>query len=412
MKILHVIASANLADGGPIEHAVRVGEALARRGHRQDFATIDPPGFAPNAEIPARVFALGSPNPPRKGLIARLRRKLNYAPRAIPWLRNNASAYDVVIVSGLWNFAIIAATRALAGGPTPYVVFTHGMLDPWFTQKYPLKSAIKQLLWFVNEGVLLRHADRVLFTCEEERRLGRTSFWPYRARERVVAFGTADAPMNIEAQRAAYHAAVPALGGRPFLLFLSRIHEKKGIDQLIEAFQAIGANHPDLDLVIAGPDSAGLQATLERRVASLGLAQKVHWPGMLKGDAKWGAFRGCEAFVLPSHQENFGIVVAEAMSCERPVLISNKVNIWREIEKDGAGLVGADDQAGVTTLLRRFLDMELPARKIMGERARASFLSRFHIDRAAEDLEKVLLDAASRSSPKTENIRSPADGDN
>ncbi len=248
MKILHIIASANLAEGGPIEHAVRVGEALARRGHRQDFATIDPPGFAPNAEIPATVFALGSPKPQGKSLLARLWRKFNYGPRAIPWLRDNAPGYDVVIVSGLWNFATVAATRALAGGPTPYVVFTHGMLDPWFKKKYPLKSAIKQLLWFVNEGVLLRRADRVLFTCEEERCLGRTSFWPYRARERVVAFGTADAPENIEGQRLAFRTAVPALGDRPFILFLSRIHEKKGIDQLIEAFHAVapGSSQPGL----------------------------------------------------------------------------------------------------------------------------------------------------------------------
>ncbi len=102
---------------------------------------------------------------------------------------------------------------------------------------------------------------------------------------------------------------------------------------------------------------------LERRAAALGLGQKVHWPGMLKGDAKWGAFRECEAFILPSHQENFGIVVAEAMSCGRPVLISNKVNIWREIEIDGAGLVAADDLAGATTLLRRFLMMAPSDRK-------------------------------------------------
>ena len=400
MKILHLIASANLAEGGPIEHAVRTGEVLSGRGHIQDFATIDPPNFAPNKEIPAKVFALGAEKSFGNGPFAKVARKVNYAPNAIFWLRENAPRYDVVIVSGLWNYATVAATRALAGGPTPYVVFTHGMLDPWFKKKYPLKSALKQLLWFFNEGVLLRNADFVLFTCEEERHLGRQSYWPYRANERVVAFGTADAAPDASAQSSAFRAAVPSLAGRRFILFLSRIHEKKGIDNLIEAFHSIAADFADLDLVIAGPDPSGLQVTLQRRVDKLGLAQRVHWPGMLKGNVKWGAFRECEAFILPSHQENFGIVIAEAMACAKPVLISNKVNIWREIEDDDAGFVAPDDRAGTISLLNRLLRMDKSARADMGQRARASFLSRFHIERAVDDLESVLLEASLRILPK------------
>jgi hypothetical protein len=77
---------------------------------------------------------------------------------------------------------------------------------------------------------------------------------------------------------------------------------------------------------------------------------------MLSGAAKWGALYGCEAFVLPSHQENFGIAVVEALACGKPVLISDQVNIWREIVEDGAGLVEGDAEEGVEKLLRKFFD--------------------------------------------------------
>jgi glycosyltransferase involved in cell wall biosynthesis len=107
---------------------------------------------------------------------------------------------------------------------------------------------------------------------------------------------------------------------------------------------------------------------------------------MLSGDAKWGALSAAEAFVLPSHQENFGIAVVEALACGTPVLISNKINIWREIEKDGAGLVENDDLPGTMRLLKRWLDTPSEMRRIMQQNARQCFASRFEIERATDSL--------------------------
>src|SRR5690606_39791764 len=95
------------------------------------------------------------------------------------------------------------------------------------------------------------------------------------------------------------------------------------------------------DLVIAGP---GLNTLFGSRLKKLAVGSSIHFPGMLEGAEKWGAFSGCEAFILPSHQENFGIAVVEAMACGKPVLISNKVNIWQEIITGGGGLVGEDTE--------------------------------------------------------------------
>ena len=111
---------------------------------------------------------------------------------------------------------------------------------------------------------------------------------------------------------------------------------------------------PFWHLVIAGPDQIGWQKELEALAESLGIANRITWTGSLSGSLKWGAFTASEVFVLPSHQENFGIVVAEAMSCGLPVIVSNKVNIWREIDSYGAGFVGEDTVAETVALLERW----------------------------------------------------------
>jgi glycosyltransferase involved in cell wall biosynthesis len=111
---------------------------------------------------------------------------------------------------------------------------------------------------------------------------------------------------------------------------------------------------------------------------------------MLRGDLKWGAFYASDAFVLPSHQENFGIAVAEALGCGLPVLISDKVNIWREVQSDGAGLVGPDTADGTEHNLRRWLALDSLARRSMREAARASFERRFTADATARSLLAVL----------------------
>src|SRR6185369_13539161 len=131
---------------------------------------------------------------------------------------------------------------------------------------------------------------------------------------------------------AAFFAAFPALKGRQFLLFLGRVHPKKGCDLLIRAFaKSLDKIAPDMDLVMAGPDQVNWVPELKALTKRLGVDNRVHWPGMLTGALKWGAFHSADALVLPSHQENFGIAVAEAMACCTPALISDKVNIWREV---------------------------------------------------------------------------------
>ena len=171
--------------------------------------------------------------------------------------------------------------------------------------------------------------------------------------------------------------------GKRFLLFLSRIHPKKGVDLLIEAFAKTCNDQTDLQLVIAGPDQIGLQKELERQAETLGIGDKITWTGMLLGDLKWGAYHCADAFILTSHSENFGIVVAEALSCHLPVLISNKINIWREIAEDQAGLVVDDTLDGSIDLINRWEQLGMNDKIEMRKNAHLCFINRFEITKAA-----------------------------
>ena len=383
-RILRIIASADPRTGGPIEGARRVGEIWAGQGHRQDMLTLDPPQERHLPDYPGTIIALG----PDRG--AGPLRRYRYAPHMVPWLREHAGAYDAIIISGLWRYAARGAAVALAGGRTPYFVFPHGALDPWFRRVAPLKHLAKQASWWWTEGRLLAGARAVLFTSEEERLRAHGAFRPYRLRSAVVNYGTADLGDPDQDFVAAFRRVLPPLRGRPFLLFLGRIHPKKGCDLLVEAFAKVAARDLALDLVIAGPDEAGLVPHLRAVAARAGLAERVHFPGMLDGAAKAGALQAASAFVLPSHQENFGIAVAEALAAGTPVLVSDQVAIWREAVADGAGLVAPDTQEGTIALLTRFLDCSPAERAAMRRKARASFLTRFHISQAADSLRSLI----------------------
>jgi glycosyltransferase involved in cell wall biosynthesis len=221
----------------------------------------------------------------------------------------------------------------------------------------PNQKIKKLLYWPWAEYRVLRDAAGVLFTSEEERRLARESFLPYKTKEIVVNYGTAAPDVDLATARENFFNHFPSLRGKRFLLYLGRLHEKKGCDLLIESFvQTRPAGGTAGHLVIAGP--AGHQDYLQRlKHLAADAETSITFCGMLSGNLKWGAFSAADAFVLPSHQENFGIAVVEALACATPVLISNKVNTWREIVNDGAGFADEDDLASVTRLLRRWINL-------------------------------------------------------
>jgi glycosyltransferase involved in cell wall biosynthesis len=373
MRILHVITSLNPAGGGPIEAVTRLGMEYRRQGSDVEVLTLDDPRSEWLTDFPLPRHALGPSF-----------FKYGYTPRLVPWLRKHASEFDLVVVNGVWQYTSFAVWRALRNTKTPYVVFTHGMLDPWFKRQYPLKHLKKWLYWPWAEYRVLRDATAVLFTAEEEKRLARRSFWLYRCNEVVINYGTAAPPADDGASADRFRRAFPSVGDKRIILFLGRIHEKKACELLIRAFGSMLRDAPEArrswHLVFVGPDSTvAYRRSLERLIGSTCPEGSVTWTGLLTGDLKWGAFRAADVFALTSHQENFGIAVAEALACGLPVLLSNQVNIWREIEEDRAGFVENDDEVGARALLQRWMALDEPARDAMRANASRCFLARFDV---------------------------------
>lgn len=394
MKILRAIRSMDPQGGGVASSVQEMSIALKNCGHEVEIVSLDSPTASWVINCPILIHALGP-----------VQTRYGYTSKYVPWLKKHIQQYDAVIVEGLWQYHSFGAWRALRQSDIPYFVFSHGMLDFWFKQQYPLKHLKKWLYWPWAEYRVLRDAKAVFFTGEEERLRAKKSFWLYQCNEKVVSIGTSIPMQHLVEQKIKFFEKFPYLQNKQLLIFLGRIHQKKGCDLLIKAFAQVAKQEKQnlpLHLVMAGPDSSNWQAKLEKMVAQLAITHQVTWTGLLDDQLKWGALSSSEALILPSHHENFGMVVAEAMACSKPVLISNQVGIWREIEQDGAGIVAADTLEGTTLLLKKWLAMNSQERINMGKNAHKSFLNRFEINQVADNfLAMMKLEYGNGSFPTT-----------
>jgi glycosyltransferase involved in cell wall biosynthesis len=254
------------------------------------------------------------------------------APSLMRTLRRMVPSCDLVHIHWLYNFSSIAAARVALAAGVPFVVQPRGSLDPHLRKKNRL---VKRVYMATVGRALLRKADAVIFTAEQERLIAE-----YRPRrpEWVI-------PVGVDAERFAhlppkglFRAAFPVLDG-PFLLFLGRLSAQKGLDLLLGAFQRLLTTRPELQLVLAGPDYRGFRAEVEGWADALGVRHRVLFPGLLDHNMKLAAFVDAELFVLSSYAENFGVVVIEALACGLPVVISDQVNIHQELATEGMATV-------------------------------------------------------------------------
>lgn len=386
MKLLRIIHSSDPALGGPIEGILRITPHLHELGVSTTLISLDSPSSPWLKSLSIQNLALG-PSLTGYGFVHKL-------PQQISSIARN---YDVVIVHGLWQYHSLASWIALHPTDIPYYVYPHGMLDPWFKYTYPLKHLKKVIYWGLVENRILRDAAGVIFTTEVERTLASHTFRPYQVSPFVVGYGTSLPTISSDHQKSAFFHQYPYLHKFRILLFLGRIHPKKGIDLLIRAFSTIAASTPDLHLVIAGSDHVGYQKHLEKLSVSLGLRSRITWTGMLSGDLKWGALRASEVFCLPSYQENFGIAVSEALACGIPVIISESVNISQEVLAAHAGLVHPPTFLGVSQALATWFSFSISERHTFSTNAYHLFNLRFNLNIIARRLHALLLQSFSLS---------------
>ena len=381
--------------GGPCQGIRYINNETVQLGTTREVVCLDSPtaSFIGIDSFP--VHALG----PAKG-------KWQFSAKLIPWLTKNVDRFDVVIINGLWIYSSFAGYKVLSNlrkqnskkkgekSKSPKLfIMPHGMLDPYFQRAANRKlKAIRNLLyWMFIEKKVVNSADGILFTCKTEMLLARKTFFSYNPKKEIdIGYGIYPPPAFSHHMRESFINSCPGLDSRPYLLFLSRVNEKKGLDLLIKSYattikQLLADEKEPPCLVIAGP---GLNTPYGKKMTDLAASYPLikdlfFFTGMLSGDAKWGALYGCDAFVLPSHQENFGIAVVEALACKKPVLISNQINIWTEINESGGGIVVPDTLEGTKKMLQQWLKLPPCEKTVMGARAFAIYSKKYQIEHSS-----------------------------
>lgn len=377
MKVLRVTSSMNPDEGGVVEAINQACKLFNDNKYRMDVLCHDESNVKKHEDSKDYcIISLG------KGVTSY---KFNI--KLIHWLINNSRKYDLVIIDGLWQFHSISGFILKLLG-VPYFVFVHGMLDPYFNSN-KLKYFKKLPFWFLIERNILAMANGVIFTCEEEKRLAAKSFPFYKVKPLICSLGVEGCINQPEVTSEAFLDTYPDLRDKSFMLFLSRVNPKKGLDLLIKSFARLSDTHGKV-IAIAGPSNAAYKEELMSLIRNEGIENSVFWLGSIRGDVKWGAYELADCFILPSHQENFGIVVAEALSTSTPTLISNKVNIYDEVERFSAGFVSEDTVDGTFDSLNRWLSLTPEEKSNMGKQAYLCYSSCFSTASAYSQLKKCL----------------------
>ena len=383
MRILRIIPSLDRESGGPVTGLLTTSKSLSDLGHETEVLCITP--VDEDARPYPYVTAHCVPVDFEVG-------KFKWAPSYSKWIVENANRFDVAIIHGLWNIASMAGWWGLTKAKLPYVLMPHGMMDPWFKEKYPTKHLVKQLVWSV-QGRALKDASAVLFTSQDELEKSIPVFKGYDFNAQKVGYGIAPLGEASEQDLSKFKTKHQIPTDKNFILYLGRIHEKKGVDLLLSAYADFTKRPESEDLVIAGPTETDYAAQMMALAKKLGIKDRVHYTGMIGGQDKVAALSGSSAFILPSHQENFGLAVAEALAASKPVLISDQVNIWREIEACGAGIVQPDTLEGTKALFEKWGALSEKQRQQMGQNASACHKAHFSNEHAAASLESFLKKA-------------------
>ena len=372
MKILHVLETLSPSYGGPVSVLLALAAAQKRVGHQVTIA-------ATNADHPRGIYREPGWDALGEGGVSVYYAPVQFAPLRFSrqlgaYLKRAISEFDIVHIHGLYRFpSTYAAWQARRQG-APYIIRPHGALDPYLYDRSSTgRLRFKRLYerWFDLPN--LHAAGAIHYTAEDERE--RAAFLKLSAPSFVV-------PNGLDWERYRTLPARGALRARwgldesPMVLFLGRLHFKKGLDLLIPAFDTLRRHVPDVQLVIAGPENDDYGQQVRGWVHERDLQAAVHFVGPLHGADVVQAYVDADVFALPSYTENFGMTVVEALACELPVVISDQVNIHAEISSAGAGLVTRCDAGEVAQALETLL-ADADRRRAMGEAGRRLVQTRF-----------------------------------
>jgi len=352
LRIVHVIGSLDPAAGGPPSVLWRLSSAQAALGH--NVTVIGPRDPARDAVIDeSKKSVIG---------IDRIRVERTVAPRglretladravseAVDRVAREIGGFDVAHLHGVWDVPLVRTAAWCRKRGVPYVIRPAGMLDIWSLERSRWKKKIAMAL---VHGRMLRSAGAIhALNAHERDTIGLLGLG---APIEVIPNGVFLEEIDVPSDVGAFRASVPGLGEHPYAMFLSRLHFKKGLDILADAWALVARKFPDHRLVVAGPKEDDAIEDFRRRIRAAGVESTVIEAGAVYGGMKSAAFRGCACFVLPSRQEGFSVAITEALALGVPAVVSRECH-FPEVSEVGAGIETSLDPADVARGVGRVL---------------------------------------------------------
>ncbi|MCU0567750.1 MAG: hormogonium polysaccharide biosynthesis glycosyltransferase HpsP [Oculatellaceae cyanobacterium Prado106] len=385
MKILQIIPSVSMVYGGPSQMVLGLSKALAEQGVTLTILTTDANGDSGQAplEVPLDRPVIQDGYEIRYFRCSPFRR-YKFSTSLLQWLSSHSYEYDLAHIHALFSPVSSFSAAIARHHHLPYILRPLGTLDPADLQK---KRSLKQLYAAFLERPNLAGASALHFTSDQEAKISER--FGTLTRDIVLPLGVNPVTANPSARQAIREQyGIP--GDRPLLLFMSRLDPKKGLDLLIPALEQLLTEGLDFHFVLAGSNAQDpdYEQQIRDRIQSSALGEKTAIAGFVSGHDKADLLQAADLFVLPSYYENFGIAVAEAMVAGVPVVISDQVYIWEQIQQATAGWVSPCSVDGLVEQLRSGL-MDSAERQRRGENAKAYALEHYSWGAIAQQMMQI-----------------------
>ena len=365
IKVLRIIQTLNPAYGGPANTIIGNSTALVKNGFKVDILTYDNKNISYVKSNKIKIYNKG----PGYG-------NYTFSINLFIWLFKNRINYDIFIIHGIWHFSSLISRILLNKN---YFIFLHGGLDPYFSKNF-FKKIKKIIYWNLIEKKNLLDCKSLLLTSNHEKKLlDRTFVNTNKIIKNVVGYGIIKPKINKKKCMNLFYKKFPHFKNKKFLLFLGRFDQKKGLEILINSIKNLTKKNVKINILLAGSNNK-YKDTLKSLCKKNGLEKSVFWSDLLIGNMKWGSILASSGMVLSSHGENFGVSLAESLSCSKPVLTTYKVNIYDHIIKYDAGLISKNTVPDFTKILEKFHKFNDLRLKIISKNSLICFNKEFNLN--------------------------------
>jgi len=379
IKILRLVTSLDPKYGGPRNGILSSNDQLIKKGFKVDIATCDKKNIISRELKSVKIINFKS----------YIGKNYRFSLMLFFWLYKKRKEYDFFIIHGLWQFNSLAARLLLTN--KKYFIFTHGQLDPFFSLNL-YKRLKKKIYWNLIEKKNLLNSTGILLTSEGERdNLKKTYVNTDEISKNLIKYGILKRKLNYQKCKNVFKSKFPSLYNQKFYLFLGRYHEKKGCEIIINSIIKIRKNFKSKILFAGHAEDARYLKSLKKLVEDNNLKNIIFFSDAIYDHLKWGAILSSRASILASHGENFGISIAESLSQSKPVLISNKVNIFKTIDRYKAGLIASDTTLSFSKKLLQFEKLGIRELNKMSKNASKCFEDNFDVSSNTNSLSNFLI---------------------